>query len=506
MTTFYEALESEQKQAKTLTENGAIAYQTAGKEILDFNFAITQMRQMKEKQIQDMYAKVYFENPLIAIKYLFYVGDIREGLGERKIFKSCMNWLCVHKSKIATWIVELIPEYSRWDILVQLIEHKEVETRVTRIIEEQLNKDLDAKNKKESVSLLAKWLPSENASSPKTVSLAKHVRKNLGLTPKVYRKILSSLRAYLNVVEIKMSDKRWSDIEYETVPSMANLKYKEAFERNDYDRRTAYLNSLAKGKTKINATVSTPCDIVANYSHVTWDIRPGHYNETLEQMWKSLPNKLVNNVLVIRDGSGSMAAAGYGASMPLVVSTAMAIYMAQHNTGGWKNKFITFSNKPKVISIDNCESLRDCLEICAANTDWSNTDIYKTMMLVLKTAKKQKMSQQDMPKTVLIISDMQFDGRGFNFNKTLFENISDEFKQAGYLLPRICFWNVAANTRNTIPMQQNELGLCLISGYSVTLVNMVMSGELDPYKALLEQLNSERYKPVEEAYKAAMDR
>ena len=243
-----------------------------------------------------------------------------------------------------------------------------------------------------------------------------------------------------------------------------------------------------------------------------WDGEVRDYDATLEEMWKALPNISVEDSLVVRDGSGSMTCRiGNGRTTCLDVSTALAVYCSEHNSSEWRNKFITFSSSPKFVDLSKCKTLRDKLKRCYAEDDISNTNIEATMRLILKTAIDNNCSQEDMPKNIIIISDMQFDAKasgrwGFNWDKTLFEEISDEYNRHGYKLPRICFWNVASRSFNTIPMQNNELGLVLCSGFSVVNMKMFMSGEINPYKVLLEQINNKRYDVIEERYNSVVKR
>ena len=188
-----------------------------------------------------------------------------------------------------------------------------------------------------------------------------------------------------------------------------------------------------------------------------------------------------------------------GSGKPLDVATALAIYMSEHNTGDWKDKFITFSSNPKIVDLSNCDSLADKVYLSMRESDCSNTNIYKTMMLILKTAKRNHTSAEDMPKMIVICSYMQFDGYSHNLNKSLFDAIAQEFEDAGYRLPKICFWNLSGRLNGTIPMQQNDMGLILCSGFSVQILKMFMSNQVDPYKVLLETLNGERYSKVREA-------
>jgi len=501
---FMTMLQNENNNRKVLTENGAVAYDTSGKFILDFNFKLSQYRNMTEKDIQSDFCKVFFENPLIATKFVFFVGDVRGGLGERKVFRACIDWLADNKPEIALAVITYIPEYTRWDNLIRLIPNNNVGKDALNIIKAQLVADMIDRKEHKNISLCAKWMPSINASSKETRKLANYICNALNITPKEYRKMLSNLRKYIDVVEVKMSSNDWGSINYSTVPSQANLKYNSAFLRNDEERRRAYLESLKKGETKINASVAQPHEIVRKYITGYWGQYVKPYDETLEQMWKALPDVCVENSLVVRDGSGSMTCGvGDGATTCLDVATALAVYCAEHNSDIWKDKFITFSSRPSIVDLSNCKTLHDKLERCYREDDCSNTDIEATMRLILNTAIANNCSQEDMPKNIIIISDMQFDsGRyRFNWDNTLFENIAKEYESHGYKLPKICFWNVCSRNITSIPMQKNELGLVLCSGFSTTNLRMFMSGEINPYKVLLEQINNKRYNLIEEAIK-----
>lgn len=503
---FADLIEKQEKKSnKTFTENGAIAYESSGKYALDFNFKLSQYRNMAESEIKNDFTKVYFEDPMVATKFAFYIGDVRGGLGERKVFRACLNWLADNQPEVAKKVLELVPEYTRWDNLIRLVDHPKMRSDVLDIIVHTLQDDIEKMNNGKSISLIAKWLPSANASSKETKARAKSIVRGLEVTEKDYRQTLSALRAYLKVVEVKASANQWSEIDYEAVPSQANLKYKNAFIKHDEDRRTRYLESLKKGEVKINASVAQPHEIVRNYNDGGWwSDRVKDYDETLEQMWKALPDVTVEDTLVVRDGSGSMTCrAGSGNTTCLDIATALAVYCAEHNSPAWKDKFITFSSRPKFVDLSGCKTLRDKLKRSFAEDDCSNTDIEATMRLILETAISNELKQEEMPGNILIISDMQFDPHSrwmsFGWNHTVFEAIAEEFEENGYKLPRIIFWNVCSRDFDTIPMQDNENGLILCSGFSTNNMKMFMSGEVNPYKVLLEQINSERYAPVEMA-------
>lgn len=365
-----------------------------------------------------------------------------------------------------------------------------------------------------NISLIAKWMCSENASSEQTKRYAQMLRKGLGLSSKEYRKTLSSLRSYIDIVESKMSAKKWEDIKYEAVPSRANLIYNGAFLRNDEERRREYLSKLEKGETKINAGTLFPHDIVHKYSSTTgWSSSVGKYDATLESLWKALPDTVneCGNTIVVADGSGSMRCnvGGNTHVTALEVANALAIYFAEHSSGDFKDKYITFSHRPQLVDFSQCDSLRDKLRVAYTHNECSNTNIEKVFDLILTTAINSHMKQKDIPKNVLIISDMEFDScatcngsnRYFNRpNARLFDVIKKRFEDAGYQMPRLVFWNVNSRT-STIPVKENDLGVALVSGFSTNVCKMVMSGKTDPYECLVETLMSERYNAVEDALK-----
>lgn len=460
------------------TENGATAYASTNYAIVDFNFKVPFYRTQSVKDIQLDFAKVYYENPLLALKDLFYLGDIREGLGERKIFKAGLAWLCEHEPEVANKIIPLIPEYSRWDIVVGLGPDNLI---AVKTVLEQLQSDLENMGQGKAISLLGKWMPSINTSSKETRAEARKWVKLLKVSEKEYRKVLSALRAYLDVVEVKTSTRQWDKINYSAVPSVANLKYNYAFMRHDRERREEYLASLKNGETKVNASVLYPHQIVAKYEYLDTE------DTLLEEAWKRLPTYSAGDTLVVRDGSGSMT------GLPLQVATALAIYTAQKNTGVWHNKFLTFSAFPELVDITGANSLLDALHICERYDDWSNTNIEATMKLILDAAVAAK---AELPDSILIISDMQFDATQYGNNKTNFEQIAKMYVEAGYVLPRMVFWNVSTYNHALVQLKSNADGLVEMSGFSVALLKQVLSNKTDPYEVLCDTLDVPRYNKI----------
>ena len=485
----------------SMTENGAIGYKSTGSALVDINYKVSSLRKSEEDEIVELFDKAFFENREYALKWLFFARDVREGLGERRLFRICYKRLSQLDIDAFYKNLDNISEYGRWDDLVSLIGISKVcDDYIIGIIKNQLDNDLDNFNENKPVSLLAKWLPSENASSTNTKIMAKRIRRLLGMTPRRYRLMLSELREYSNVVEVQMSNNEWKEIDYEKVPALANLKYKNAFLRHDEHRRLKYLDSVKKGETKINMGVATPVDVVSKYGSGGYDVKD--YDQTLELAWDNLKDIMVGDTLVVADGSGSMTMPVSGKTMALDVANALAIYTAEHNSGIYKNKYITFSRRPQFVEFKESDSLKTKLEIVRKHNEIANTNIEAVFDLILGVAVENDIAQDEMIKNILIISDMEFDSaqtylcdNANPLSKSLFEVIAKRYEHAGYSLPRLIFWNVNSRT-HTIPLTENELGVALVSGYSQNVLKMVMSCRYDPYAVLIETITDPRYDKI----------
>lgn len=510
---FMEAMEKTRSSVYdlTLTENGAVAHKTTGSKLLDINFAVASLRGKTDAEIAKMFRAAFNENPILAMRWLFYARDAREGLGERNLFRACVKDLAKqNQTALVNALVPHFAEYGRWDDILGLLDTK-CKTVVLKSIKQQWIDDIKNMNEGNSCSLMAKWIPSEQASNKDMKRWAGIISSYIKITPRQYRKTLSALRKHIDVVERKMSSNNWQAIDYEAVPSQANLRYNRAFLKHDYDRRNAFLGALEKGEAKINSSVAFPHDIVHQYSRVRRTEDPA-----LEAMWKSLPDMVKGeaSTIVVADGSGSMTAPVGGTSVTaLEVANALAIYFAERCKGEFKNKYITFSMTPRIVNLDGGTLFKN-LRIAQKHNEIANTNVEAVFQLILETAKRNHMSQDEIPANILIISDMEFDscvsanssrntwGRVAP-SQTLFDNIKHKFEQAGYKMPHLIFWNVNSRTK-AIPMVQNELGVTLVSGFSVNVCKSVMTNCVDPYEALVEAISVKRYDAIEKAVRSVV--
>ena len=522
MNTFMDALT---KNEKSYTANDGTAYRTSGSKLVDLNFSVPALRQAavnfygKDEHSRYFYGEdwtmdavdalrlfitSYEEEPIYTMKWLMYARHIKLGLGERDVFRMMLTKVGdLHPEMVLQFIIGTeLWNYGRWDDVLRIFFDTTsgiLHDGLGALIANQFRRDVMACGLGDSISLLAKWMPSNNTSSKQKRSEAVILQSLLHLSAREYRKTLSRLREYLAVVDRKASLNQWNDINYNHVPSKANLKYRQAFLKHDEERRKAYLTSLQKGDdaVKINANSMFLYDIVQAYIEKSgyWGEILKSHDETLEQLWNAQEApKDYDDILIIRDGSASMCQqlTGNSSVTALSVADSIVLYCSQHNKNeSFRNRFITFSNRPQMVDISMCQTLRDKLRRLHRFDDYSNTDIEATFDLILDTAVKNHLRQEELPSSCLIISDMQFDqATKHDDNTTVIESCRRKFEDLGYTMPRLIFWNVSVYAHNTIPVQMHPSGIILVSGFSKSIVDMVVSRALNPETALKAELDA----------------
>ena len=488
-----------------LTENGAFAYNTTAQgAILDMFSQIGALRTRSEQDIIQKFAAAYREDALLATKLMFYGGDIREGgTGERRTFRICLKWMAENHPDIVIKNIELIPYFNRFDSLFVLIGTK-CESTMWELINKILLADVRAmksstSNKYAPISLLAKWMPSENASSHSTRELAYRAMRALNIKPRAYRRMLSVLRKHIDIVERRMSAGEWEAIDYSKVPSYAMKNYGSAFAKHDYERFNAYLKSVEKGEVKINASTLFPYDLVEKYMSRNYNcdyygdcIVSNKLDEVVEAQWKALPNYINEglNIVAMADVSGSMR------GRPMASSIALAIYLAQHNVGAYRNQYMTFTNNPHFVNLrEGCSLLEAVQKTASAGVGYS-TNLMKGMEEILRIAIANRVPRNKMPKAMLVLSDNEIN-RYYrpNTNWDFMDTLEAKFRMAGYECPRLILWNI--NARNDTFLSNRE-DVILVSGQSAsTFKNLVRAlNGMTAYDYMVSILNGKAYEKV----------
>lgn len=473
---------------RAYTENGALSYATTHSDCLDLFATIGALRSAGDQEIIRRFQGAFAEDPDLAMKTLFFARDVRGGLGERKIFRVCLKWLADYAPASVRKNLPYIAEFGRWDDVLALM-GTSCEKDALNLIKDQLDKDYMAMDMGSEVSLLAKWLPSVNASNADTVRTAKRIARFLGMDDAAYRKMLVKLRARIRIIENNLREKDYS-FDYSKQPSKAMYKYRKAFLRNDGDRYGEFMSKVSKGEAKLNTGTLTPYDIIAPFFEGSVS---GDERKAIDATWNAQEDfTSQENALVVIDGSGSMYCPLQ--PRPAAVALSLGIYFAERNTGMFKNHFITFSEKPKLVEIKGSDIYEKVI-YCHKYNEVANTNIQAVFELILRSAVKNNVPQSEMPSTLYIISDMEFDRCTRGADLTNFAYAKKIFEEAGYQLPKVVFWNVASRT-NQQPVTMNEQGVALVSGCSPRIFGMLSSGNLSPMGYMLDILGTERYAKI----------
>ena len=490
------------------TENGALAHRTTNSAVYDMFAMGAAYRSRSDEDCILLFKNAYEEDSVLALKCLFYIRDCRGGQGERRFFRTCFRWLAENKPARARNLIEYLPEYGRYDDLFELF-GTPVEKNVMSLIQYQLTTDMASE--KNGISLLAKWMPSENASSKDTIAKARKIRGYLGVTSKQYRQMLSKLRQKINVLERLMSANQWDRIEFDKIPSRAGLIYRNAFARRDIIAKK--YESFAKDKnTKVNAKTLYPYEVVAKAVGISANSWYGYRFPALNDVDRAMINKYWDNLpdylngkdcsmMCVVDTSGSMT--GNDAAAPLNVAIGLGLYCAERIGGPFKNHYISFSSRPQLIKTEGIDFVDKARRIYRTNL-CENTNLEAVFDLLLDTARKNGVKKADIPKTIVVISDMEIDrgtrsGYGWYSDgwtkesaSTEMEKIRQKWARYGFELPKLVYWNVDARHNTILDSGPN---VSFVSGMSPTIFKQIITGKTG-YDLMLEALMSERYSVI----------
>lgn len=493
----------------TYTENGALTHKSTGTDLYDMFALGGAMRTRSDEDVILMFQKAYKENPVYAMKCLFYLRDVRGGQGERRFFRTVMKHMAKHNADAVRDMIQHIPEYGRWDDLYVFV-GTPLEKDAFEFIKGQLALDVQCK----TPSLLGKWLKSENTSSAESRKLAHITKTYMGMTSRQYRKTLSILRARINIVERLMSENRWDEIEFDKIPSRAGLIYKNAFARHDIEREKngarTYEDFAKDATTKVNAKALYPYEVVDKALNRMR--RNGGSTVALDDTDRLMINKYWDNLadyfngktfngMAIVDTSGSMC--GSEASAPINVAISLGMYCAEKAKGPFQNHFISFESNPHFIEVEGVDFCDKVYRVSRA--PWGDsTNIEGAFDMMLDVAIANHCTQDEIPQNLIVISDMEFNycvssnayrssWGGGGVNDTLFEKMRAKWAAHGYAMPHLVFWNVQAR-QNNIPMR-DEANVSYVSGMSPVIYEMLLSGKT-AQDLMYEKLDSERYAPI----------
>ena len=475
--------------AFTRTENGAVALNTTGDARLDFFGTAGSLRGADKERITRLFSEAFKVDPLFATKIAFYARDVRGGLGERQTFRTILQFMAEYHPEALRPNLDLIGVYGRYDDLYCLI-GTPMEDEMWAAMKRQFEEDRQNLQAGNAISLLAKWIKTADASSRNTRKLGILTAQRLGYSVYEFKRLVRAMRKQIGVVEALMSAGRWDEIRYSAVPSRAMMIYRNAFMKHDADRFGEFVREAASGTETIHSAALFPYDIVEKIMEMSWNGIRVKENDVLEAQWRQLPDYVEagTNALVIADTSGSM----YG--RPMATSVGLAVYFAERNTGPYHNMFMSFSGTSRIQMLKG-ETLAQ--KIRSINMrDWANnTNLQDAFSHVLEIAAQNHVAQEDMPKSLIVISDMEIDHCG-DKDWTFYEKMARRFRKRGYRIPNIIFWNVASR-HDVFHADKNRVGVQLVSGQSAAVFRQVMQCVgLNPVEAMEKVIGSDRYAAI----------
>lgn len=487
----------------TLTEKGALTYKSSGSARVDFFFH--SVRGMKEDHLNELLEKCWKEDKLDTLKLIFHIRDCRGGKGEKKLFQDAMAWLVNKSTDNFLANVTNVSKFGSYKDIMYFFDDKkyneQVQDNIMEYVKNVVREDLETlstaynNGSLPSVSLMAKWLPTEGCFFDKSpYNLVKKLCKKMGIRKSEYRKtILKPLRDRINTVESLMCSNKWDKINFETVPSIAMKRYRKKFSEKLKQSFDEYLQKLSEGKAKVNSSVVEPHEIVREYL-----IQNKPYDEILEQQFNGIIERTkqlgkFDRSIVLTDVSGSMYRSGGDTNVsPIEVSIAMSLLLSSVVHEKFRDRVILFDSDPKLIDLSKCSTLKEKVEKLSMKHG-GFTNLSAPIKMLINQAKLWGVTKDEMPDTIYIISDMQFDAACKDMNKTSQNWLEDKFKGNGYNVPRIIYWNVRAN--QNVPVKSDKPNVSLVSGFSPSILKCVLNGDKDftPYKTMRMCLDDNRY-------------
>lgn len=459
MTSLFDAMQN-----TTTGANGMTAFKSTGSSALDL---FTKIGDARSLNLSDVFLKAFKENQELAVRTLLWARDIRGGAGERGTFRNLLSTLAKQDDfEHMKSVIRIIPEVGRWDDLFVLLGTK-YDSDVKAMIHEAL---------KAGNALCAKWMPRQGA-------IAANLRNAFEMSPKQWRKTLVGIT---KVVETQMCSKEWGNINYQHVPSKAIGKYAKAFGRNDSERFSDFKNRVKEGTAKINAGAVYPYDVTKllntdpSLAEVQWKALPDYVNGSDER------------AICVVDVSGSMTSPAATGVSCMDVAISLGIYTSERLEGVFKNTFITFTDKPKIVKFPENETLENRVKICMEDVGYS-TNLEGVYDAILTAAVNAKLPEDQMPTKVIMISDMQFNAQVGGKGLSAIPMIADKYKAAGYNMPMLVFWNVGAGKYGNVPFTQENENACMVSGFSPSILTSILSGKTDSLSVMLDAIGKDRY-------------
>jgi hypothetical protein len=412
---------------------------------------------------------------LKCLQLMFNLRNPRGGNGNRSGFRQIVNWLANNYPDYIVTNIALIPKYGRWDDLYACYNTPGQTAAMMLWAQAITNQD----------GLACKWADRKD----------KKLADFMGLEIGAFRRLVV---CGSKTVEQQMCANEWEDIDHEHVPSVAMARYTNAFNRH-CPQFSTFKEEVKAGTKEIKAGAVFPHDLVRTVLNGD--------PEVADLQFKALPNFLLDDLgktkkmFAIADVSGSMNSLVSGSIRAVDVALSLALYCSDKigENNYFYRKFQIFSTDNIVIDWKN-NSFSGVVTATLENRIAQSTDIYAALDRLRQEAVSNNVSKEDMIDTLLIVSDMQFDNKNDknDFDETAIggsydsdyagavESAMCRWEETGYNRPKIVYWNLCGYEGQQCTMKDKNV--CLVSGFSPSVLTGVLSGEMDPIKVMLRTI------------------
>jgi Domain of unknown function (DUF2828) len=467
-----------------VSEIGVDEYENNKSVIEEFLENISLFRFAKEEDIIENYLKVFYYDSAYSLRLLFFIRDKINGLGEKRIFRILIKYLANEHTKYIKNNLTLIPKYGRWDDLYYLFDTN-LEEDVVKLFKDQIEIDVNSK----IPSTLGKWLKSENTSSKESIILGNKTRKLLGYSQKEYRKLLSSLRGKIGIVERDLSRKDYLNINYKNLTRLNIIKYKKAFIKRDKENFEKYIKRNVNSNFPFKNPENIVSDIIKNLNNLEINSTEDMYIKNWQyiiQEYKSCEDNIEDTLVI--NGIETEVLKRDSRYFEILITT--ILLYNKMNLNSFKNYYMSFKKNPKfnkVTGLNIVEDIKIILDSCINY----NIDLSSALDLLLFTIVKKNFKNEEIPKSIIYIYSSSED-----LDLNSYGKFNEKWLSLGLNTPKIKLWNLKSVSQK-FSIRDIGNNNVIINGYDKRMWKYILkSKETTEYNINIDNFNDNNYKDV----------
>ena len=498
------------------TENGAISYATIGTALLD---QFSKAGSYRGRELVNVWAdqsKLWAEDSESALKFPFYLrmitrktnvigkgttDSVQRGSGARDEAFKRLLWIAKYHPVEFYRNLWLLPVVGSWKDLWVLLAFDGADEYLDK--EKFFNVIAEGISDERHKDLVKKYLPRIRSTkkchtdwAKRTNVLAKEFASYAGWTYNEYRQFKVTGKAH--EFQRLICGKMYSKINWNTIPGKALLNlvsgkfldnhrltkdYIKWIDSQPVAKFNGYAYELGKklggcgnGRNLTGASLATKITVDKQFDGL---IATASEND----------GAIHGNVLCALDTSDSMnERVDKAGTTAYDVCVGLGIYFSELNKGAFHNVVAMFDFESKVKTLKGSFSDK-WLDIRSSKTAWGSTNFQSLIDLIVEVRRKHpEIPLDEMPSTLLIVSDMQFNPSGnFYFEadsiaertnyEAAMEKLREVFPEEFVKNFKIIWWNVANERTKDFPSTMDDAGTYFFSGFDGATISFLLGGE-----------------------------